>query len=364
MRHRIWALTVVMLGRKMDAGGGVPVTRRRSVLVFGLVLLVATVVVAASAPETRTVSAETAWVSFVRGPSIYLVSFEGRRVSRVLRGSESPGSQGIRFYFDPAWSRDGSRLAVSVNEGSLTTYIEVFRQKKPFLFVPYDRSVDDCTLSSVDRGPAWAPDGRRIVFASIDYGLCLWRWASKKTAPLTPFPPGGAYESPAWSTDGSEIAFTRARGARELLYVMRSDGRNTRQVTKSEAENPSWSPDGRRLVFDDGRRIAIVDANGRNFKYLTQPKTRDLDPAWSPDGRWIVFARYHSKPSKQSTEYDPSDLWVVDTGGGSLRLLTRNANSPTWRAQGSRTRMSSNGAARAAIRSVCLPGGSNQMVAG
>jgi len=97
----------------------------------------------------------------------------------------------------------------------------------------------------------------------------------------------------------------------------------------STAHNPSWSPDGKRLVFDDGRRIAIIDADGRNVRYLTNRRWGYTDPTWPPDGRWIAFVRHHTKrPSGASW---PGDVWLMNASGGHQRLLIRNATQPAWK---------------------------------
>ena len=55
---------------------------------------------------------------------------------------------------------------------------------------------------------------------------------------------------PAWSPDGSRIAWTASRGGRLAIWVMSSDGSHKRQLTHgSTAEDPSWSPDGRTIAF-------------------------------------------------------------------------------------------------------------------
>ena len=291
-----------------------PAVRRRSVFVFGITLLVATLVAAVSATEAKTGGTETASVSFVRGLGIYLVSVDGHRVTRVLRGSRSES------YYEPAWSADGRELAVTASQGTNTNCISVIKQSKPL----------NAACGGLVGEPSWAPDGRRFVFMHqySEFGgeLNIWRWGSKTTTVVTGSGFGSDVldSSPTWSPNGSEIAFARGREAKRL-YVIRPDGTGTKRVTTSTADDPSWSPDSRRLVFDDGRRIAVIDVNGRNFRYLTQPKTRDLDPAWSPDGRWIAFARYRSNRSQAT------DLWLMNTSGESLRLLARNAYQPAWK---------------------------------
>ena len=71
-------------------------------------------------------------------------------------------------------------------------------------------------------------------------------------------------------------------------------------------------------MFDNGHRIAVINADGTGLRYLTNSKTGDTDPAWSPDGRWIAFVRH-------------GDLWLMDANGASQRLLVRNATQPAWK---------------------------------
>jgi eukaryotic-like serine/threonine-protein kinase len=135
---------------------------------------------------------------------------------------------------------------------------------------------------------------------------------------------------PAWAPDGSRIAFTRTeigggRSAIGGIYVIQPNGKSLRRLTPVPARNTSWSPDGKRLVFDDGRRIGMIDAAGSGLRYLTQPKGVDADPAWSPDGRTIAFVRYASLKSKTG------DIWLMTPTGAHQRLFIRNGGQPAWK---------------------------------
>jgi Tol biopolymer transport system component len=107
--------------------------------------------------------------------------------------------------------------------------------------------------------------------------------------------------------------------------VISPDTKRLRPLTSFAADHPSWSPDGRQLAFDNGRRIGIVDANGKHVKFLTKSKQWDTDPAWSPDGRTIAFTR---SPTEDSAKHD---IWVMTAAGADQRLLLKNGREPAWR---------------------------------
>src|SRR5258708_471538 len=82
-------------------------------------------------------------------------------------------------------------------------------------------------------------------------------------------------ESPAWSPDGMEIAFTSTRDGNQELYVAAADGSNVRRLTSDAGldAHPTWSPDGRRLAFSTDRwgdlELALIDADGSKLTRLT-----------------------------------------------------------------------------------------------
>ena len=95
---------------------------------------------------------------------------------------------------------------------------------------------------------------------------------------------------PAWSPDGTQIAFVSQRGGNEEIYVMNAaDGSNPTNLTNhaSNEFQPAWSPDGTQIAFysnrDGNNEIYVMDAaDGSNPTNLTMNHASDRQPAWSP----------------------------------------------------------------------------------
>lgn len=93
---------------------------------------------------------------------------------------------------------------------------------------------------------------------------------------------------PAWSPDGTRIAFGSDHEGFRGIYVMDADGSNIQRLSDTRAgENcPEWSPDGTKLVFaswrDGDGEIYIMDADGGNLQKLTDNGFEEEFPAWRP----------------------------------------------------------------------------------
>ena len=143
-------------------------------------------------------------------------------------------------------------------------------------------------------GPKGPP---ALVFVSVkegDYAIYGADADGKHTYRLTdhqadPSTPEGLFwqNDPAWSPDGSEIAFTSNRDGRTHVFVMNADGTGTRRVTKTQHsdEHPTWSPDGRWIVFAREGAIYRVRESGGAARRVGSGFGAAADPAYSPDGR-------------------------------------------------------------------------------
>jgi Tol biopolymer transport system component len=167
--------------------------------------------------------------------------------------------------------------------------------------------------------PAWSPNGEKIAFAR---GGEIWVMNADGSGQtnLTDDHPRPAFPSvdshPAWSPDGDKIAFkgirdgitTRAFALNDI-FVMDADGSNPTNLTNSPGSGdlaPAWSPDGTKIAFtsdrDDDRRAAIyvMDTDGSNPIKLTNNSAGGNSPTWSPDGTKVAFSSMGVSPTGNS----------------------------------------------------------------
>ncbi len=79
--------------------------------------------------------------------------------------------------------------------------------------------------------------------------------------------------------------------------------------------------------------ILRMDLPARRITRLTQDTHTETFPRISPDGRRIVYAR-SQRPWVSQRDERSWDTWLLDLTSGQTRLLAKNANAPTWSAQG------------------------------
>lgn len=280
--------------------------------------------------------------------SLWMVSWDGSQQIRVTHGPDSASS--------PRWSPDGRYLTFLSSRAGPAPGTQLWA---------IDRRGGEARQLTALNGQiadyAWSPDSKRLavvmkkkepqsdgdpalrpividrfLFKSDSEGYLTGR--ERRRIYLYDLA-SGAHEAltsqdnveegdPAWSPDGSQIAFWSNRAAdpdrtqNTDIYV--SDARRgatPRQLTTFEGPDsqPSWSPDGRDIAYLQGspldysgynmNRLAVIAATGGTPKLLTTRLDREIDePQFSPDGRSIEFlvdddhSVYPARVSKEGGE--------------------------------------------------------------
>jgi TolB protein len=221
-------------------------------------------------------------------------------------------------FSQPSWAPDGTGLAY-VYRG--TNFADIFvtddqGQNQKRLTNSQSTVLDN---NDWNLRPAWSPDGTLIAYVSDKTTAFPTLWVmsaidgSGRHAMATPGLQEEAVDALAWSPDGSQLAITvfNEPGPTQIaLLPIGGTGRLPGRILTDlpgGALDPAWSPDGSWLAFAgrDGYAVETYAArpDGTSVTKLTSDGLLARSPAWSPDGRHVAYL-------SNKTGY--FEVWIVD----------------------------------------------------
>jgi TolB protein len=182
--------------------------------------------------------------------------------------------------------------------------------------------------------PAWSPDGSRIAYVSFDQKkpiVVVQNLAQGTTRVVANF--RGNNSAPAWSPDGKFLAVALSKDGLTQIYRVPSTGGPAQRLTDSTGidTNPNFSPDGQWIAFTSDRggspQIYRMPAAGGAAQRLTFEGTYNVAPRYSPDGRYIAFVQREGGRFRIAT---------LELATGQVTVLTEGAldDSPSFAPNG------------------------------
>jgi len=266
----------------------------------------------------------------VRGAVAYVVREKGQTdiwatpidTLNPIRLTNSPTDER-----DPAWSPDGTQLAYASNKnGNWDIYI-------------YDLLTGDERQMTIglafEAGPRWSPNGEFLVYESYNEAghldiYILRTDGSAVQEPRVPQSSETADFSPAWSPDGTQMAFVSWRDGNQDIYVFTIADSSIYNLTSTpdvDEDYPVWSPDGNTIAYsavEAGRELVYTHTAAPN----TQPQLfrQGRTPAWSPDGNSIILAT----DTRTSTLFTVAPYNVDGAATEAFNTASTGAYHPDW----------------------------------
>ena len=188
--------------------------------------------------------------------------------------------------------------------------------------------------------PALSPDGKQVAVSRVELqtgtAADIWLIDIERGTQirLTTDPASDTF--PSWSPNGDRIAFVSSRNGATSIYQKPSNGSSAEEALVSSPEvkyNPTWSPDGRSIIFAQlnaktSTDIYLLSLHGdRKLEPFLQTNFVDAQGRFSPNGRWIAYV---------SNETGQFEVYVgsYPLSGGKVPVSIGGGSQPQWRADG------------------------------
>jgi TolB protein len=182
--------------------------------------------------------------------------------------------------------------------------------------------------------PAWSVDGTKIAFVSFDKTLPAIYDVTVETGKITQLTQiAGINGAPAWSADGKKLAVVMSTTGQAKIYLQDLVSGKLTQLTKGPSidTEPDFSPDGRSLIFTSNRgggpQIYQYHFGSGAVERLTYEGRYNATASFSPDDKTVVLLH------GENHQYNIATV-ALDTGRFSLITHDGQAESPSFSPNG------------------------------
>ena len=245
--------------------------------------------------------------ALVGGSVTAFTLLRGRAPAPLVAGTTSQVTATPEIEIDAAISPDGKLVAYSgQHERTLRIFVRQLAGTGGSVMVGPDSG-------GTQRWPRWSPDGATLIYASegVVYQVPALGGAAR---PLAGARAAFLRSNPTAviSPDGRQLAWADSIG----IVVRRIDGGNERHVARGfELHSPAWSPDGSRLAYVAGNRSNVnligntspssvwtVPTDGGKPVRVTDTQSLNASPVWTAEGRSLLYV---------SSAGGMRDIWQV-----------------------------------------------------
>jgi dipeptidyl aminopeptidase/acylaminoacyl peptidase len=242
----------------------------------------------------------------------------------------------------PDWSPDGRDIAYTISKPNASANFEVARMTATG---QQPRQLTTTETGQASSQPSWLPDASAILFRRSGPGRVstIWQMGPFGESPQLRFQPPYAPLYPSMSPDRRRVLFTAIMSPtgdtdRAIFAVAAGGGEPATlfDVPGAFDSGPAWSPDGTQIAFESNANVDAANpegdmeiwkmaADGSRQTQLTHNAVHDEGPAWSPDAGLLA---YTSGPDNEH-----GDIHVMTPEGEHQRQLTTYAGedeSPDW----------------------------------
>ncbi|OGS98196.1 MAG: Tol-Pal system beta propeller repeat protein TolB [Gallionellales bacterium RIFCSPLOWO2_12_FULL_59_22] len=212
-----------------------------------------------------------------------------------------------------------------------TRIVYVNRQGKKFSLVVADSDGHNeqavLTQNEPIMSPAWSPDGSHLAYVSFETGhaaVYVQSLYTNQRAVLANYP--GSNSAPAWSPDGKQLAVVLTRDGSSQIYLVRPDGSGLRRLSFSGTidTEPNFSPDGQYLLFTSDRggsaQVYRMPVDGGAAQRMTFDEGTNFSPRHSPDGKSFVFSHlFKGKFYIAVRDFQTGQMSLLTEGGWEKR---------------------------------------------